>query len=118
MNNDGGKNRNSALGAEMIAGMSSFCDAIEAGEAIEKRFTVRTVQLDLQTKPYGPGEVKQARLRLNVSQAILARFLGVSIKTLRSWEQGTRPVPLMACRYLDDILENPEIWLRRIRVTN
>ena len=53
MNKDKGL---SPLGAEMVAGLSAFCDALESGEAIEKRFTVRTVQLDLRTKAYGPGE--------------------------------------------------------------
>ena len=109
--------RRPSLGDEMVAGMSAFCDAIEAGEAIEKRFTIRTVSLDLEPKPYGPEDVKRVRATLNASQALLARFLGVSVKTLRSWEQGTRPVPTIACRYLDDILAYPDLWHRRIRPT-
>ena len=112
MNEDKGL---SPLGAEMVAGMSEFLDAIEAGEPVGKRFTVRTVSLDLETRPYRPEDVRVLRHKLNASQALLAKFLGVSVKTLRSWEQGQRPVPPIACRYMNDILAYPEIWEHRIR---
>ena len=108
--------RHSALGAEMAAGLSAFCDALESGKSVEKRFTVRTVSLDLQPKPYGPEDVKHVRKMLNASQALLAKFLGVSVKTIRAWEQGTRPVPTIACRYLDDIVAYPDLWRNRLRL--
>ena len=108
--------RRSSLGDEMVAGISAFCDAIESGEPLEKRFTIRTVRLDLQPKPYGPEDVKRVRANLSASQALLSQFLGISVKTLRSWEQGTRPVPRMACRYLDDIVAYPELWRQRVRM--
>jgi putative transcriptional regulator len=107
--------RLSPLGAEMVAGLSAFCDALEAGEPIEKRFTVRTVHLDLQPKPYSADDIKQVRKALNASQALLARFLGVSVNSVRSWEQGVRPVPTIACRFLDEITANPEVWKQRLR---
>ncbi len=109
--------RLSPLAAEMVAGISAFCDALEAGEAVEKKFTVRTVRLDLEVKPYGPEDVKALRRKLRASQALFAQFLGVSVKTLRSWEQGQRPIPTIACRYMDDIRDHPELWTQRIRVT-
>ncbi len=107
--------RLSPLGAEMVAGLSAFCDALEAGEPIEKRFTVRTVHLDLQPKPYSADDIKKVRKALNASQALLARFLGVSVNAVRSWEQGVRPVPTIACRFLDEITANPEVWKQRLR---
>jgi putative transcriptional regulator len=109
--------RSSSLGDEMVAGMSAFCDAVQSGEPLEKRFTIRTVRLQLQPKPYRPEDVKLVRAKLNASQALLAQFLGISVKTLRSWEQGTRPVPTIACRYLDDIVAYPELWQRRVQLT-
>ena len=36
------------------------------------------------------NEIKQARHRLNLTQAELAPLLGVSLKTIKNWEQGTR----------------------------
>jgi hypothetical protein len=53
---------------------------------------------------------------LNASEALLAQFLGVSVATVRSWEQRTRPVPPIARRYVDEIREFPELWHKRIRV--
>jgi putative transcriptional regulator len=104
----------SPLGAEMVAGLSAFCDALEAGVPIETRHTVRTVSLDLRSKPYAADDVKRLRNSLGASQAIFAMFLGVSVKTLRSWEQGTRPVPTIACRFMDEIADNRDLWTRRI----
>ena len=103
------------LGAEIMAGLTAFRDALEAGLPIEKHFTVRTITFDLQSKPYSAADVKQVRTTLKASQPIFAKFLGVSVKTLRSWEQGLRPVPNMACRFMDEIVQNPTIWTNRFR---
>jgi DNA-binding transcriptional regulator YiaG len=108
----------SPLVSEMVTGLSAFCDAIEAGEPIEKRFTIRTVKLDLKPKPYGPEDVKHVRDILKASQTLLARFLGVSVNSVRSWEQGTRPVPAIACRYMDDIIAYPDIWRQRLQAAS
>ena len=105
----------SPLEAEMLSGLSALRDVLNSGEAIEKRFTVRTVTLDLEPKSYEAADVKLVRSHLGASQALFAKFLGVSVKTLRSWEQGTRPVPSIACRYLDDIVAYPVLWQDRIR---
>ena len=35
-------------------------------------------------------EFKSKRHRLNLTQAELAPLLGVSLKTIKNWEQGTR----------------------------
>jgi putative transcriptional regulator len=112
MNEDQGL---SPLGAEMVAGLSAFCDALEAGEPIEKRFTVRTVHLDLQPTSYAAEDIKNVRKMLNASQALFAKFLGVSVNSVRSWEQGARTVPTIACRFLDEIVANPDVWKHRLR---
>ncbi len=101
--------------AEMAAGMARFREALESGEPIEKRFTVRTITLNLHPNAYGAEEVKRVRSNLNASQALLAKFLGVSAAAERAWEQGTRAVPTSARRFLDEIVADPELWNRRIR---
>jgi DNA-binding transcriptional regulator YiaG len=103
------------FGDEMIADMRSLVDAIRSGEPLERRFTARTVELDLKPRAYGPEDVKAVRAKLGASQALLARFLGVNVQTLQKWEQGTRKVPAMAARYLDDVQEFPDLWTRRLR---
>ena len=111
------KQPQSTLGEEIIAGLKGFVETLEAGVPVESRYTVHTVTLDLEPHPYESKDLVQARHKLNASQALLAKFLGVSVKTLSAWEQGTRPLPLIAGRYLDDILAHPELFLSRIRAT-
>ncbi|WP_165075546.1 helix-turn-helix domain-containing protein [Paludisphaera rhizosphaerae] len=101
---------------DVIAGMDSLIEALNTDEPLEKRFTVRTVKLDVDPHAYSPADVKAVRTKLGASQPLLAKFLGVSLQTLRSWEQGQRPVPTMAARYLDDLQEFPELWTRRIQI--
>jgi DNA-binding transcriptional regulator YiaG len=110
------KPRLSPLVFEMVAGMASFCDTVESGEPITKRYTVKTVTLNLQSRPYGAEDIKVVRKKLNASQALLANFLGVSVNSIRAWEQGTRVVPKIACRFLDEIIENPDVWSHRLRM--
>lgn len=110
------KSETRSLGERLIAGLESVVEALESGEPLEKRLTVRTVKLDLKPREYGPDDVKAVRAKLGASQALLARFLGVSVQAIRHWEQGTRPVPTIAARYLDDVQEFPDLWTRRIQL--
>ena len=47
---------------------------------------------------YRPADVKAIRAKLGQSQAEFARMIGVSVATLRNWEQGLR-VPLLSAAY-------------------
>jgi len=105
-----------SLGDRLIAGLESVVEALGSGDPLEKRLTVRTLKLDLKPREYGPAEVKAVRAKLGVSQALLAQFLGVSTPTLQKWEQGTRAVPAIAARYLDDVQEFPDLWTRRMKI--
>lgn len=105
-----------SLGDRLIAGLESIVEALESGEPLEKRLTVRTVKLDLKPREYTADDVKAVRAKLGASQALLAKFLGVSVQAIRHWEQGTRPVPTIAARYLDDVQEFPDLWTRRIQL--
>lgn len=104
----------SPLIQEMAAGMDSFLAAMAAGEPIEK-FTVRTTRLVVETRTYTAEDVKAVRLKLGTSQPILAKFLGVSVKALRSWEQGSRPTPTIAARFLDELQARPEMLTGRLQ---
>lgn len=94
--------------------MQAFTEALERGDAISERFTCRRISLDLQPMRYTPEEVKQTRELLEASQAVFAQFLGVSVKTVRSWEQGKEPSP-MARRFMDEIRRDPERFLARLK---
>jgi putative transcriptional regulator len=38
----------------------------------------------------GPGEIRSVRRRLGLTQDAFATMIGVSVGTLRNWEQGRR----------------------------
>jgi putative transcriptional regulator len=101
-------------GAKIIAALARFRDTIEAGTPIEQRYTVRRVKLDLSPRKFGPDEVKGIRAIIGVSQPIFGQFLGVDVKTVRSWEQGRRSPSGMACRFLEEIQASPEHWRSRL----
>ena len=102
-------------GAKIVAALERFRDTIEAGTPIEERYTVRRVKLDLTPRSFSPDEVKKVRAMLGVSQPIFGQFLGVDVKTVRSWEQGRRVPSGMACRFLEEIQAAPEHWRNRLR---
>jgi len=103
------------LGQQLIAGLTEVVEALESGEELGKRFTVRTVRLDPSVHRYTPEQVKEVRQLLGASQASFARFLGVTRQTVRAWEHGTNAPCDMACRFLEEIQHNPEYWKKRLR---
>jgi putative transcriptional regulator len=103
------------VGARIIAGLQEFVEALEKKEPIAEKFTCRVVALDLQPTPHSPELVKEVRERLGASQSVFARFLGVSVKTVRSWEHGINTPSDMACRFMDEIRLNPDYWIRRLK---
>jgi DNA-binding transcriptional regulator YiaG len=61
------------------------------------------------------ADVKAARESLRVNQEMFADFLGVSARSVKAWEKGTR-VPIAAVRrLLTDIRRHPEHWAARLQ---
>lgn len=103
-----------SVSKKLLAGLQEFSEALERDEAIPEKFTCRTVTLDLVPVPYAPKAVKATRTLLGASQGVFAQFLGVSVKTVRAWEQGRITPSDMACRFLDEIQRNPRYWRARL----
>jgi DNA-binding transcriptional regulator YiaG len=104
------------VGRRIIQGLEEFAQALENGNgSIAERFNCRVVELDLHPSRYGADEVKYTRGLLGASQAIFARLLGVSVQTVRSWEQGINVPKDVACRFMDEIRLNPKYWLKRLK---
>ena len=101
-------------GADLIADMRKLIEVIRSGEPIEKHFTVRQMTVKVEPRQYTADDVKAVREKLHASQALFAKFLGVTTQTVSLWEQGRRKPALIACRYMDDIQEFPEIWKKRL----
>lgn len=104
-----------SVGNKIIEGLREFTDALEKHEVISEKLTCRKVTLDLLPIPYSAETVKSTRKLLMASQGVFAQFLGVSIKSVRAWEQGCNTPNDMACRFMDEIQRNPEYWRQRLR---
>jgi putative transcriptional regulator len=100
---------------QIVEGLESFADALERGDDIAERFTCHKVVLDLHPTAYSPELVKKTRQSLGLSQALFARFLGVSLSTVHAWEQGEKPPQPIACRFMDEIRNEPKWWKERLR---
>jgi putative transcriptional regulator len=108
------QSRRESLGRRLVAGLEELIVDLEAGVAIEKKYKCHRVTLDLQPHAYTAERVRRARRILNASQEVFAKFLGVSVKTVRKWEGGSAPNNL-ACRFMDEIHRNPDYWKRRLK---
>jgi putative transcriptional regulator len=77
--------------AELFAKLVGAVDEAVAHHRGAK-LNLRTTKLPDPPDPVTSKTVKQVRHAANVSQAVFARYLNVSTKTVQAWEGGTRPV--------------------------
>jgi putative transcriptional regulator len=102
-------------GAEIVGALTEFYETLKEGsDAVARRFTVRTVELDLKPRVYHGKDVKAVRDQLGLSQPLFARFLGVTVNAVRAWENGNKRPSGVACRFLDEIARAPRYWQGRI----
>jgi putative transcriptional regulator len=107
--------KETTVGARIIQGLEEFADTLEKKVPVTEHFTCREIELDLRPTAYNQESVRATRKLLGASQAVFARFLGVSIKTVRAWEQGINTPSDMACRFMDEIRANPKYWIGRLK---
>jgi putative transcriptional regulator len=62
----------------------------ESLEHAQGKRELRTTRVPLPPKKRKPKDIVALRKRLNVSQAVFAKGLNVSVKTVQSWEQGLK----------------------------
>lgn len=99
---------------DLVEGFEGFVADLRSGESITEKYTCRRMVLDLKPQAYSAEQVKATRKLLRLSQVLFARFLGVSPKTVRSWEQGKSDPKDIACRFMDEIQQNPEYYRERL----
>ncbi len=108
------QSRRSAVGARIIEGLTELAEALERGERLEDRFTVRKVSIPAPDS-YSPARIRRTRHLLGASQAVFAQIVGVSVKLVEHWESGIRVPSPMARRLLDEINADPAHWRRKLR---
>lgn len=85
-------------------------DCVDRIEDLSPKITIRRVKLSLEPRKVKPEEVKNVRDDFHVSQAVFAKLIGVSKRTLEKWEQGKSQVPGPAAVLLGDMIVNPDHW--------
>ncbi len=68
-----------------------------------------------RTFSFAPADVKAIRTKLGKSQAEFALMIGVSVATLRNWEQGRRRPEGPALALLRVVSAAPKIVTRALR---
>lgn len=76
-----------------------------------KRVAVRVSELPPPPKPLTPGQIRAIRQSFNVSQAVFARIINVSLNAVESWEQGVRRPREATLKLLAIAHKYPEVVL-------
>ena len=69
------------------ASLNEIIDDMEKTNGTNLKQTVITIEVD-EVKDFTPSEIKAIRLKNNLTQSLLAKFLCVSKKTVEAWESG------------------------------
>ena len=85
----------------------SLEEAIEY-EKGERKLRVTHVCIPDAPECYSADQVRQLRDKLNCSQAVFAKIINVSVKTVRAWESGQRHPCQAALRILQIVEQGPE----------
>ena len=90
---------------------SAFEDALafERGQRADLRVT--RVPLPAAPRPISPARVVRIRQHLNFSQAMFAKLLNVSPRTIQDWEQGRRTPSDAALKLLVVAEKHPEVLI-------
>lgn len=99
--------RSTRAGREIIAGLTELAEALERGEPLAERFTVRTVRVAAPGR-HAAESIRALRDELNVSQSVFAQMLGVSVKLVQAWEIGSKTPAPWARRLLDVLAADPD----------
>jgi len=99
--------------------MSSLFESIKQGlnEAVEyERGSLQNVKVDKITisplHTFSADEIKSIRTKLSMTQRLFAEALGVSVKTVESWEKGTNRPSGIASRMLELLYQDDTLFER------
>ncbi len=112
------KKTEKTVGSELVERLERFTKKLESVDSVSDLstfLTVRKVKLNLSPATFTAEQVKAIRESLQVSQAVFAEFLGVSVGAVRDWEQGINEPIGPVCRIMEEITHDVEAWSRRLR---
>lgn len=87
----------------------SFFDELKASleEAVEIK---NGTKIPARVTRYELADVKAIRKNLNITQSEMAKVLGISLDTIKSWESGRRNPTGLAAKVLATIQANPKYF--------
>lgn len=87
----------------------SFFDELKA--SLEEAVEIKNGVIEpARVTRYELADVKAIRALLNVSQSEMAKVLGTSLDTIKSWEAGRRNPTGLAAKVLATIQANPKFF--------
>jgi putative transcriptional regulator len=88
----------------------------EAIRHAKGEITLKTTTLEMPDQPpeISAKEITTLRLKSGMSQAIFARLLNVSAKTVQSWEQGQRRPSQAALRLIQVFRHDPSAMIEMV----
>jgi putative transcriptional regulator len=104
-----------SAGSRILVAIEEATELLQSEGLESKRLTMRTYESTPSLQAYNSKDIKRVRELLGASQGVLATFLGISIDTLRSWEQGKRAPQPIARRFLSEIESDPGYWRQRLK---
>ena len=87
-------------------------DAIAHARGENSKLRVTRVKVPPPPKPKSGKAITKLRKELNCSQAVFARVLNISPKTIQAWEQGVRRPSDAALRLLEVAEKYPAVLFR------
>jgi putative transcriptional regulator len=87
----------------------SLSDALDYEQG--RKVAVRVSELPPPPKPLTPRQIRAIRQSFNVSQAVFARIINVSLNAVESWEQGVRRPREATLKLLTIAHKHPEVLL-------
>jgi len=103
-------------GQKIVAGLHGVLEALKAGgmKGVEDAYRVHRVKrVPLPAVP--AKDIPAIRESVGLTLPMCAAVFGISVRTLRAWENDSKPVPAIALRLLDEMKRNPEYWKLRVR---
>jgi putative transcriptional regulator len=91
--------------------MGGFAEAIKYRRG--EKANVRVYRFARPSKPLKPSDIRRIRTKLGFSQFVFAEYLGISVGTIRSWEQGVRRPQSAALHLLMIARQSPAVLLQR-----
>ena len=98
--------KNSAMFNDLEQSLSEAL-SYERGE----KLSVRVSELPRPPKPLTAKQIRAIRQSFNVSQAVFARLINVSLNAVESWEQGVRHPREATLKLLTIVHKHPEVLL-------